>query len=172
MNNEHQPLDALSAQRHSLAHLLAAAVLELYPDAKPTLGPSIETGFYYDFAFSTPINEADLVKIENKMRELLPTWQTFEREAKSPAEAKKTFADNPYKLELIEEISKNNEPITFYRSGNFVDLCRGGHVNNMADIKTDSFKLDRLAGAYWRGDEKNIMLTRIYGLAFDKKEEL
>ncbi len=167
-----QSTDALSAKRHSLAHLLAAAVLELYPQAKPTLGPSIDNGFYYDFEFSAPINENDLEKIENKMRELMPTWQNFNREEKNAAEAKTAFADNNYKLELIEEIIKNKEPITFYRSGNFADLCRGGHVNNMSDINPDSFKLDRLAGAYWRGDEKNVMLTRIYGLAFNNKQEL
>jgi len=163
---------SLDAKRHSLSHLLAAAVLELWPDTKPTLGPPIDTGFYYDFEFSQPISEADLEKIEKKMRELAPTWDAFTKQEMSPAESKKLFAGNQYKTELIEEIAKQGETITHYTSGKFTDLCRGGHVESMKDIKADSWKLDRLAGAYWRGDEKNTMLTRIYGLAFENKKEL
>ncbi|HEU0085495.1 MAG TPA: threonine--tRNA ligase [Candidatus Paceibacterota bacterium] len=165
--------ESLHNLRHSLAHLLAAAVLELHPDAKRTIGPSIEDGFYYDFEFTTPPSEKDLPKIEKKMREILKSWKEFTHEEKTPAEAREYFKDNPYKLELIEEIEKKGEKITFYTAGKFTDLCRGGHLENPAnEISPDAFRLDRLAGAYWRGDEKNKMLTRIYGLAFEKKEEL
>jgi len=159
--------------RHSLAHLLAAAVLELYPETKNTIGPAIENGFYYDFEFPEPISENDLPKIEEKMRELLKDWSSFERKEITPAEAKRHFAENPYKLELIEEFSKEGKTLSLYTSGGFTDLCRGGHVNDVKrEIKPDAFKLDRIAGAYWRGDEKNKMLTRIYGLAFASKKEL
>ena len=159
--------------RHSLAHLLAASVLELYPGTKNTIGPSIEDGFYYDFEFTSPISEKDLSKIEKKMKELLKTWKEFSYEEKNEQEAKEYFSSNEYKLELINEIKEKGEKITFYTCGGFTDLCRGGHLENPAkEIESESFKLDRLAGAYWRGDEKNKMLTRIYGLAFNNKEEL
>ncbi|MDP2704829.1 MAG: threonine--tRNA ligase [Patescibacteria group bacterium] len=158
--------------RHSLAHLLAAAVLKLYPDAKPTLGPAIDNGFYYDFDFPTPVAETDLPKIQNVMREILKTWDSFEGEEVPPEEARKRFQHNPYKLELIDEIVGKKEPLTLYTSGTFTDLCRGGHVEDIKEIKPDAFELSRLAGAYWRGDEKNKMLTRIYGLAFPDKKEL
>ncbi|MEK7635084.1 MAG: threonine--tRNA ligase [Patescibacteria group bacterium] len=158
--------------RHSIAHLLAAAVLEIYPDAKPTIGPVIENGFYYDFDFLSPISENDLEKIENKMREILKTWKKFEAKEVSTDEAKEFFKNNEYKTELISELEKENQNVSFYTSGNFTDLCIGGHVDDAKDIKNGSWKLERLAGAYWRGDEKNKMLTRIYGLAFETKEEL
>lgn len=159
--------------RHSLAHLLAASVLELYPDTKNTIGPSVEDGFYYDFEFQSPISDKDLPKIEKKMREILKTWKEFTHEEKTENEAKKYFNSNEYKKELIDEITDKGEKITFYKCGNFTDLCRGGHLEKPSeDISPDSFKLDRMAGAYWRGDEKNKMLTRIYGLAFETKEEL
>jgi len=159
--------------RHSLAHLLAASVLELYPGTKNTIGPSIEDGFYYDFEFLSPIGEKDLLKIEKRMKELSKKWVKFEHEEKSEEEAKKYFKENEYKIELINEIKEKGEKITFYTCGDFTDLCRGGHLDNPSkEINPDSFKLDRIAGAYWRGNEKNKMLTRIYGLAFDNKEEL
>ena len=166
--------DILANKRHTLSHLLAAAVRKLYPDAKPTLGPAIDNGFYYDFDFGTnPPKEEDLQKIENTMRNLLPNWTAFSHEEKTADEAKVFFANNEYKKELIEEISGKGETITFYTCGKFIDLCRGGHSENPAqEISTDSFKLSRIAGAYWRGDENNKMLTRIYGLAFNTKEEL
>jgi threonyl-tRNA synthetase len=164
--------EALEVYRHSLAHLLAAAVLELWPDAKRTIGPAIENGFYYDFEFSHPVSETDLPRIEEKMREILPTWTTFERREVAQEEAEKEFADNPYKLELIREFASKGEKLTLYKSGNYVDLCRGGHVEHARQIHPDSFKLSHLAGAYWRGKEKNPMLTRIYGVAFTTKEEL
>ncbi|HTE49116.1 MAG TPA: threonine--tRNA ligase [Candidatus Paceibacterota bacterium] len=159
--------------RHTLAHLLAASVREIYPGAKNAIGPAIDDGFYQDFDLPDPIGDKDLPKIERKMRELAKTWTAFEKKDVTPKEAKKEFAWNPYKIELIEEFKKEGKNLTFYASGGFVDLCKGGHVENPAkEISPDSFKLDRLAGAYWRGDEKNKMLTRIYGLAFNNKEEL
>ena len=158
--------------RHSLAHLLAAAVLEMYPDAKRTIGPAIEDGFYYDFEFSTPISETELPKLEKRMRKILTTWKEFERIDVSADEARKEFSDNPYKTELINEFSKDGQSLTFYKSGNYVDLCRGGHIENPKDIDPEAFKLTKLAGAYWRGDENNAQLTRIYGVAFETKAEL
>ena len=162
----------LENQRHSLAHLLAGAVLELYPDTKNTIGPSINNGFYYDFDFISPISDKDLPKIEKKMKELLKTWTRFEKKEISAEEARKHYKDNKYKIELINDLEKIEEKITFYTSGKFTDLCRGGHIDNMKTIKPDSFRLSHIAGAYWRGDEKNKMLTRIYGLAFGAKEKL
>lgn len=167
MENKEQ----LQNLRHSAAHLLAAAVLAYYPDTKLTIGPSIENGFYYDMAFKAPITEEDLPKIEQKMRELIKKWDGFTHREVSAKEAKAYFKNNPYKLELIDEIVKKGEKITFYKAGDFEDLCRGGHSENpRKDI--GAFKLLSLAGAYWRGDEKNKMLTRIYGTAFSTKKEL
>ncbi len=166
-------MSTIQEKRHSLAHLLAQAVLNIYPDAKPTIGPATETGFYYDFDFGTQkVTDHDLGRIQKEMKKLLPTWDGFTPISKSADEAKAFYANNPYKLELIEEIAARGEGITFYQSGEFVDLCRGGHVEHMSEIAEDSFVLDKTAGAYWRGDEKNAMLVRIYGLAFDTKEEL
>lgn len=158
--------------RHSLAHLLAAAVLEIWPDAKRAIGPAVDNGFYYDFEFSSPITESDLPKIEKKMKQLLKTWDKFEREEVSPKQAKEDYRENPYKIELIEEFSGDGQTLTYYKSGEFSDLCRGGHFEGLNKIDPQSFRLDRLAGAYWRGDEKNKMLTRIYGLAFESKAAL
>lgn len=161
--------------RHTLAHLLAAAIAELFPHAKRTLGPAIENGFYYDFDFGEgeAPGEQDLKKIEKKMRTLLPSWSEFEHKEVSGAEAKEFFKDNQYKAELIDEITEKGEPLTLYTSGDFTDLCRGGHVEHPEmDIDPDAFTLSHIAGAYWRGDEKNTMLTRIYGLAFETKKEL
>jgi threonyl-tRNA synthetase len=163
--------EKLQHLRHSFAHLLAAAVMELYPDAKRTIGPAIETGFYYDFEFKNPISEKDLPKIEQKMRELVKKWHGFERQEVSKDEALKRVGDNEYKKELINEFSKEGQPISFYKSGEFEDLCRGGHFENPKE-QMKNFKLLSIAGAYWRGDEKNKMLTRIYGTAFPTKEEL
>jgi len=168
MNNEQ-----LEHQRHSLAHLLAAAVIKLYPGTKRTIGPAIDNGFYYDFEFKEPITEKDLPKIEKEMKKLQKTWHGMERREVTADEAKELFKDNPYKLELINEFSKDGQTLTMYKSSEyFEDLCRGGHSEDVAAIDPDSFKLDKLAGAYWRGDEKNKMLTRIYGLAFESKEKL
>jgi threonyl-tRNA synthetase len=152
--------------------LLAAAVQELYPEAKRTIGPPIDNGFYYDFDFlDIKISEADLLKIEEKMHEVLKSWKSFEKKDVSVEEAKAYFANNEYKCELIDEFSSENKSLTFYTCGNFTDLCRGGHSENPSeDLKY--FKLLSVAGAYWRGSEKNKMLTRIYGTAFDSVEAL
>jgi len=165
---------ALEHKRHTLAHLLAAAILKLYPDAKRTIGPAIDDGFYFDFDFPTDKpSDKDFPKIEKEMRKLLPSWKGFSHHELSATDAKKEYPDNPFKHELIDEFTKGGEKVSFYKSGEYEDLCRGGHVENPAkEIASDSFKLDRIAGAYWRGDEKNPMLTRIYALAFDSKSEL
>ncbi|MEY3783733.1 MAG: threonyl-tRNA synthetase, threonyl-tRNA synthetase [Candidatus Parcubacteria bacterium] len=166
---------SLEQKRHTLAHLLAAAVIEKYPDAKLTLGPAIDTGFYYDIDFSagdTP-GDADLKDIQKSMKKLLNKWTEFTHEVVTAEQARKVFAGNEFKTELINEIEAKGETITLYTCGGFTDLCRGGHCDNpQAEISADAFKLDKIAGAYWRGNEKNPMLTRIYGLAFETKEEL
>jgi threonyl-tRNA synthetase len=160
--------------RHTLAHLLAQSALEYYPKALLTLGPAIDNGFYYDIDFGTEkISDEDLKKLEKAMRKNLASWKEFTHKEVSENEAKEYYKDNPYKLELINEIIAKGESITLYTCGDFTDLCRGGHCEHPnEDINSDSFKLDRVAGAYWRGDEKNKMLTRIYGLAFESKEKL
>ena len=172
-----QPLEN---KRHTLAHLLAKAVSDLYPHAKLTLGPAIDNGFYYDIDFSAgeAPGDDDLKNIQKGMRKMLSQWTSFEHREVSADEALELYKDNPYKSELIKEISEKGETITLYTAGvgtkaEFTDLCRGGHTENPAEeISADSFKLDKIAGAYWRGDEKNPMLTRIYGLAFETKDEL
>lgn len=158
--------------RHTLAHVLAASVRELYPGAKNAIGPAIDDGFYQDFELPQPISENDLPKIEEKMREVLKTWGVFERREVTREEALREFAWNEYKCELIEEFATGGKKLTFYTSGGFVDLCKGGHVEDAREVDSRAFKLMRVAGAYWRGDEKNKMLTRIYGVAFGSKEEL
>ncbi len=168
-------MNPLEAKRHTLAHLLAAVIQKKYPHAKPTIGPAVDTGFYYDFDFSggaTPTSE-DLASLTEEMRALLPTWNSMTGAPVSEAQATEQFAANQYKKELIQEITQRGDTLTLYTAGTFTDLCRGGHSENPAtEIAPDSFVLDRIAGAYWRGDEKNPMLTRIYGLAFDTKEAL
>src|SRR3989344_4316948 len=158
--------------RHSLAHLLGVAVLELYPGSKLAIGPAIDDGFYYDIDVQGGISDNDLPKLEKKMQEILKTWKFFEGHEVSAGEAKDIFPDNPYKKEIVDELSEKGEKITLYTSGSFTDLCRGGHVENAKDIKPNSFKLSHVAGAYWRGNEKNPQLTRIYGLGFSTKDEL
>ena len=167
MNKEY-----LQNLRHSCAHLLAAAMLEFHPSAKLTIGPATDDGFYYDFDFGEEkVSEDSFKQIEQKMKELVKHWETFGCKEVSEKEAKEIFAGNEYKLELIDGIVERGEKITLYTSGEFTDLCRGGHVE---DPKKElrNFKLLRISGAYWRGDEKNPMLTRIYGTAFSTKEEL
>ena len=166
----------LNSLRHSCAHLLAAAVLFYYPDAKLTLGPSIENGFYYDIDFgpsasSGQFSEKEFPKIEQKMHELSKKWIKFEGVEVDKNEALKQFKGNEYKEELIKGIVDKKEKITIYKSGEFLDLCRGGHVDNPKE-SLKHFKLLSIAGAYWRGNEKNKMLTRIYGTIFPTKEEL
>ncbi|MFZ1075187.1 MAG: threonine--tRNA ligase [Minisyncoccia bacterium] len=164
----------LEAKRHTLAHLLAASVRGLYPGAKNAIGPSVDDGFYQDFDLGgAKISEANFAKIEKLMREKLKQWNAFDRREVTAEEAKKEFAWNEYKCELIDEFTAGGKTLTFYTVGGFIDLCKGGHTENPShDIAPDSFALDKVAGAYWRGNEKNQMLTRIYGLAFDTKEDL
>jgi threonyl-tRNA synthetase len=163
----------IEQKRHTLAHLLASAVLELYPDALNTIGPAIENGFYYDFDFKKPIGEEEIEKIEKLMKNHLKKWHEFTHKEVSAKEAKEIFKNNPYKTELINDLEKTDEKITLYTCGDFTDLCRGGHAENPSkEIVDKSWKLQRIAGAYWRGDEKNKMLTRIYGLAFETEAEL
>jgi len=158
--------------RHSLAHLLAAAVRALYPGAMNAIGPAIENGFYQDFELPKPISEDDLPKIEAKMRELLPGWTKWTKKVVTLKDVKKEFSWNRYKMELAKEFARDKKTLTFYTCGGLVDLCKGGHASALSEIDPESFKLERVAGAYWRGDEKNKMLTRIYGLAFENKKEL
>jgi len=164
--------EQLEQIRHTLAHALASAVLKLYPNTKHAIGPVIDNGFYYDFDFEIPVTEDDLKAIEIEMKKTLKTWKGVTGKEVSDSEARAFFADNPYKLELIDGIAKKGDKITFYTSGDYTDLCAGNHIDNPSAIPCDSFKLDKIAGAYWRGDEKNKMLTRIYGLAFESKDEL
>lgn len=162
----------LTALRHSTAHLLAAAVLQLYPKTKHTIGPAIDSGFYFDFDFGeVKVSDTDLPKIEKEMRKLAPTWKGFERHELSADDAKAEYPDNTYKHELIEEFSGKGETLTFYKSGEYWDLCRGGHVEHPNEV-LKYFRLLSVAGAYWRGDENKPMLTRIYGTAFYSQAEL
>jgi threonyl-tRNA synthetase len=164
----------LFKSRHSLAHVLLMAIKKHYPKALPTIGPVTETGFYYDIDFGgTKIGPDDLEKLEKTMKEILTQKLDFVYETITTDKAKELFKDNTFKLEIIEGIKNTNTPITIYHTGkDFFDLCEGPHVTNTKDIPVDSFKLTTVAGAYWRGDEKNPMLTRIYGLAFENKTEL
>lgn len=190
---------ALYKVRHSLAHVMAQAVTELFPDAKPTIGPPVENGFYYDFSVPRAFTPEDLARIEARMREIVKKHVDFVRREVSEAEARALFKDNPFKLELIdglvrgaaddmgEQVSPAGSPlpadgsragqgaagvITIYTQDTFTDLCRGPHVSNTREINPDAFALAQSSGAYWRGDEKNPMLQRIYGLAFHTPEEL
>lgn len=166
----------IEVKRHSLSHLLAAAIKEIWPNAKLAIGPAIENGFYYDIdCGDEKISDANLKEIEKKMAHLLKQNLKFERSELPIDEGiKKAKAEGEiYKAELISDLKAQGEKIvSYYTVGKFTDLCRGPHVENTNQIKPGSFKLDKLAGAYWRGDEKNKMLTRIYGLAFDTKDEL
>ncbi|MEK7556759.1 MAG: threonine--tRNA ligase, partial [Patescibacteria group bacterium] len=171
MQNENQ-MEELNAMRHTAAHLLAAAVKDLWPGTHNAIGPAIEDGFYQDFDFGDRvISEEDFPKIEKRMRELLKSWESFTERSVSAEEARKLFAENPYKLELVEDFAREGKDITVNDPGNFLDLCKGGHVEKPSK-QLKHFKLLSLAGAYWRGDEKNQMLTRIYGTAFAAAEEL
>ena len=187
--------------RHSLAHILAAAVQEMYSGVHPGksrpakggagaplkagqfnrvkfgIGPAIENGFYYDFDFPSPISQKDLPKIEKKMKELIKKNLKFEKKEISIKEAKKLFKNQPYKLDLLNEFNSHSmhrgrEQITVYKTGSFIDLCKGPHVKSTKEIPVDAFRLTKIAGAYWKGSEKNPMLTRIYGVAFENKKRL
>ncbi|MBP5573651.1 MAG: TGS domain-containing protein, partial [Bacteroidales bacterium] len=160
-----------AAMWHSSAHLMAAAIEALYPGVKFGIGPAVDNGFYYDIdTGDLTLTEADLANIEKKMLELAREKETFERVEVSKADALKYFTEkgDPYKVELINDLEDGT--ITYYRNGNFTDLCRGPHIPNTSFIK--AVKLTSLAGAYWRGDEKRKQLTRVYGITFPKQKEL
>ena len=163
-------------KRHSLAHVLALAILKIWPQAKLAIGPAIDNGFYYDIDFGeTEIGEKDLKTIEKEMFKIIKQNLDFKQSEKEIDQALKEAKEekNPYKQELIEDLKKENyKKVSFYSLDSFTDLCSGPHIENTKEILPGSFKLHKLAGAYWRGDEKNKMLTRIYGLAFNSKDEL
>ena len=158
--------------RHSLSHILALAVKRLYPDTKLGIGPAIDNGFYYDFDFKNPINESDLERIEQEMRRIISENQDFIHQEWDKRIAVEFFQKNAesFKLELIEAIE--GDVVSIYRNGEFVDLCKGPHIGNTSQLREVGFKLASIAGAYWRGSERNPMLTRIYGFAFKTKEDL
>ena len=164
--------DPLYVLRHSTAHVLAAAVTELFPGAKYAGGPPVENGFYYDFDLPRPLSEDDLEPIEKKMRQIIARGERFEHELVQPAEAIRRFSelDQPYKLYWINQKTTADELVSTYRTGDFLDLCLGPHVRTSAEIP--AFKLMRVAGAYWLGDERNPQLSRVYGTAWFSKEEL
>ncbi len=165
----------IAHKRHSLAHVLLMAIKHHYPHALPTIGPVIENGFYYDIDFSggeKPTAD-DLPKLEKTMNEIIVKNLAFRHEEVTADQARALFEVNPYKKEIIDDLEKDGKTITLYYTGDdFFDLCVGGHTKTTGEIAEGSFTLDKLAGAYWRGDEKKAMLTRIYGLAFDTQEEL
>jgi threonyl-tRNA synthetase len=163
--------EGLDVYRHTVSHVLAQAVKNIFPTSKLAIGPTVENGFYYDIEFKTPISQDDLVKIEKEMQNIIKSDLPIERLVYSKKDAVKIFKDfsEPYKVELINDLPAGSV-ISFYKQGDFMDLCRGPHLPSTGRIK--AFKLTSITGAYWRGNEKNKMLTRIYGTAFEKKSEL
>ncbi|MEK9175665.1 MAG: threonine--tRNA ligase [Patescibacteria group bacterium] len=175
-NTSENAANQIDAVRHSLAHLLAMAVLKKFPKAKLGIGPVIENGFYYDFLIPSPFTPDDLKEFQKEMKKLIGARLPIVGEKVTPLKAKKIFANQPFKLELIKDFVKEKKSLTIYATGEapsaFTDLCRGGHVKNTSEINPDAFQLTTIAGAYWKGDEKNKQLQRIYGLAFETKKEL
>lgn len=165
----------IEVKRHSLAHILAQAVLDMFPEAKLGIGPAIDNGFYYDFELPRPLIPEDMPILEKKMKHIIKQNQTFTSEME-PVDKAIEFLKSikqPFKVELAEGFKADGiGEVGFHRNGSFVDLCRGGHIDSTNQIDPNSFKLDRIAGAYWKGDEKNPMLQRIYGLAFENGVEL
>src|ERR1700729_2598543 len=166
---EGAPMPSLAELRHTAAHVLAYAVQDLFPDAKPTIGPAIENGFYYDFDRSEAFTPEALDRRAARMDEIVAADYPMTGREVTRAEAIDAFAGNPYKVEMAREIPEG-EPITLYSIGEFTDLCRGGHADSTGKI--GAFKLTSVAGAYWRGDERNAMLQRIYGTAWDDRAQL
>ena len=168
---EHGDNDRLERIRHSTSHVMAQAVLEKFPGTKLAIGPAIEDGFYYDFDLPRPVTPEDLAEIEARMKEIIRGRHEFVRRQVSREQAREVFSDQPYKLELIDELPEG-EPISLYSHDTFTDLCRGPHVEDTGEIKANAVKLMSVAGAYWRGDEKNPMLQRIYGTVWRDRVEL
>ena len=162
--------EKLERMRHSASHVMAEAVQSIFPNAKFAIGPAIDNGFYYDFELPRPLTPDDLPIIEAKMGEIIASNTAFVREEVTREQARQLFAAQPYKLELIDDIP--DDKMSVYRQGSFVDLCRGPHVKSTKEIPLGALKLDKIAGAYWRGSEKNPMLQRIYALLFRSKQEL
>lgn len=162
----------IEAIRHSLAHLMAAVITSKHPEVKLGIGPTIKNGFYYDFDLPEQLTPEQLPELDKKIKKLVKQEVKFEWEEISAKEAREFFKEQPFKLELIDELDKVGEKISIYKSGNFIDLCAGPHVESSKEIDSDAFKLTKVAGAYWKGGEKNKMLTRIYGVAFETKKEL
>jgi len=164
--------EGLSVLRHSTSHVMAQAVQDVFPGAKVSIGPSIEDGFYYDFDYETPFTPEDLDKIEARMREIIAADHSFVREEMSRAAASEKFAamGETYKVELLRDLPADVETVSLYTQGGYVDLCRGPHLPSTGRIA--AFKLLNVAGAYWRGDERNRMLQRIYGTAFADADAL
>ncbi len=167
--------ESLYRLRHSLAHVLAQAVREVRPEVKLGFGPPVSTGFYYDFLMDSPFSDSDLPEIEARMRRILGEGQAFSRGESTLSQAAERLASmgEPLKVEWVEELGRRGEGVfSFYQNGPFTDLCEGPHVSSTADIPSDAFRLDKVSGAYWRGDEKNPQLCRVYGLAFSSRAEL
>ncbi|MBI3035186.1 threonine--tRNA ligase [Candidatus Woesearchaeota archaeon] len=162
--------EGIEVFRHSTAHLLAHAVVELFPDAKPTIGPVVEEGFYYDFGISHHFTPDDFVIIEERMNEIVKKGYSVERIELNEPEAKRMFKGNKYKIELIGEFHEQKQPLSAYKQGDFIDLCRGPHIPNTGKIK--AFKLTKIAAAYWKGNPNNDQLQRIYGVSFPEKSML
>src|SRR5512143_1709443 len=173
----------LYKMRHSAAHIMAQAVVEMFPEAKYTIGPPVENGFYYDFDLPRNLTPEDLEKIEKRMRQIIAGKQDFVKKVVAADEARQIFKEQPYKLELIDGLEKGGldeygnplkekPEISLYQHDSFVDLCRGPHVQNTKEVRQDAFKLMSIAGAYWRGDENNKMLQRIYGTAWENAQQL
>ena len=171
MSEKISPEDKLKLVRHSMAHVMAEAVLQIFPDAQIAIGPAIENGFYYDFELPRQLVESDLETITENMKKIIHENKEFKRIEVTRKEAAEKFADQKYKLELLDAIPEG-ETVTLYNQGAFTDLCRGPHVASTKELNADSFKLLSIAAAYWRGDEHNQMLTRIYGTAFTNPKDL
>ena len=164
--------EKLHMYRHSMAHVLAKALTQIWPDVKLTIGPAIDNGFYYDIDLNHSITPEDFKQIEEKMNAIIKNNENFVRQEVSKQEALKIFKGNEYKEELINELPEN-EIITIYKTGSdFVDLCRGPHVENTKFLRGFAFKINKVNGAYWRGNEKNKMLQRVYCYGFLNKEDL
>ncbi|MFA6865300.1 MAG: threonine--tRNA ligase, partial [Sphaerochaetaceae bacterium] len=171
MADKLSPEQKLERKRHSMAHVMAEAVLDMFPTAQIAIGPAIDTGFYYDFDLPRQLVNDDLAVIEEKMKEIIKSDRKFVRTEVTRDEAREKFKDQKYKLELLESIPEG-ETVTLYNQGNFTDLCRGPHVESTKKLDPRSFKLMNIAAAYWRGKESNPMLTRIYGTAWNNKKDL
>ena len=162
----------LEMVRHSLAHILAKAIVSLYPETKLTIGPAIDDGFYYDIDLEHSITSDEYDKIEKRMKEIINKGEIFTRKVVNKKEALELFKNNPYKQEIINELEDNEEISLYYTGDDFVDLCRGPHVDSTRQLQNMAYKIHSVNGAYWRGNEKNKMLQRVYCYAFKSKKEL